>query len=280
MVRMTNIRTQLNFEIDGYLPFEDVFDITNYPAGERHVRVRDGVNPASISTIEATVRNFDELAMVVTADRILRRIGRRVEWFIPYFPFARHDRRNDSNDGFELELALEMIREVDVIVADPHSEMTAQLRHFSQAEVVDRFVAAGLFDDDPIVVIPDAGAAKKAYSWINGRTVVQALKRRDVRTGALSGFEVLADDLDGRPCVIIDDICDGGGTFLGIADELRKVNAGPLTLAVTHGLFTKGVDHLLASFDTIACLAPTGDEPIAGVRTIPFNDLYSKGAIT
>lgn len=279
MVRMTNSQNQASF-IDSYLPFEDVFDITNYPAGERHVRVRDDVNPACVSTIEATVRNFDDLAMVVTADRILRRIGCRVEWFIPYFPFARHDRRIDSNDGFELELALEMIREVDLLVADPHSEMTAQLRHFSQADVVDRFVAAGLFDDGPVVVIPDAGAAKKTYSWLKGRSVVQALKQRDVRTGALSGFEVLTDDLKGRPCIIVDDICDGGGTFLGLASELRKANAGSLTLAVTHGLFTKGVDQLLDVFDTVACLTPTGDEPVAGVRAIPFNDLYSKGAIT
>ena len=280
MVIMTNRQNQVGFEVAGYLSFEDVFDITNYPAGERHVRVRDDVNPTSITTIEATVHNFDDLALVVTADRILRRAGLSAEWFLPYFPFARHDRRIDGNDGFELELALEIIREVNVVIADPHSEVTAQLRHFSQADVVDRFVASGLFDNDPVVVIPDAGAAKKAYSWLNGRTVVQALKRRDVRTGALSGFEVLADDLGGRPCIIVDDICDGGGTFLGLASELRKANAGPLTLAVTHGLFTKGVDHLLDAFDTVACLAPSADEPNARVRTIPFQDLYSKGAIT
>lgn len=279
MVNMTKtIETET--ETLDYITFDEAFEITNYPAGERHVRLRNAVNLSTLTAIEATVRTFDDLAMVVTADRIVRRRGRTVEWFLPYFPFARHDRRIDSNDGFELKLALEIVNELNIVIADPHSEVTCQLRHFSQAEVVDHFAAAGLFDDDPIVIVPDAGAAKKAYSWLNGRPVVQALKKRDVRTGALSGFEVLADDLGGRPCIIIDDICDGGGTFLGLAAVLREVNAGPLTLAVTHGLFTKGTDHLLDSFDTVACLTPTGDEPIAGVHTIPFSDLYSKGAIT
>jgi len=200
----------------GYYSFTDVFDVTQYPAGERHVRVAENIDLLAVKVIETTAKTFDDL----------------------------------------------------------------QLRHFGQAEVVRRFDEAGLFANDPIVVIPDAGAAKKAYSWLDGRTVVQALKRRDVRTGALSGFEVLADDLGGRPCIIIDDICDGGGTFLGLAAELQKANAGPLTLAVTHGLFTKGTDRLLEAFATVACLSPTGSDPAPGVTAIPFSELYAQGETT
>jgi len=263
-----------------FATFNAVFDVIRYPAGERHVRVSQDAELDRIETIEATVRSFDDLALVVTADRILRRLDHRVEWFIPYFPFARHDRRIDALDGLELELALELAQQLRVVVADPHSDVTGQLRHFTQTEVVKVFERAGLFSNDPIVIVPDAGAAKKAYGWAKGRTVVQALKTRDVHTGALSGFEVLADDLDGRPCIIVDDICDGGGTFLGLATELQKANAGPLTLAVTHGLFTKGTHCLLDVFDTVACLIPTESEPIAGVETAPFSDLYTQGAIT
>lgn len=282
MVNMTITRNTETPEAT-YNRFDEVFEVVNYPAGERHVRILDCVDASAIASIEARARNFDDLAMIVTADRILRRLGHIVEWFIPYFPFARHDRRNDAVDGLEVELALELVSELNLVIADPHSEVTSTLRHFDQAEVVNRFEAAGLFDDDPIVVIPDAGAAKKAYSWLNGRTVVQALKRRDPRTGRLSGFQVLADDLGGRPCIIVDDICDGGGTFLGLAAELKAHGAGPLTLAVTHGLFTKGTDVLLDAFDTVACLHPTDDVDAptpAGVTTIPFQDLYTKGAIT
>ncbi len=268
-----------------YFTFNAVFEITQYPAGERHVRVRDGATISSLATVEANAHNFDDLGIILTADRILRRLSVEVEWFIPYFPFARHDRRNDRLDGIELELALEVVAELNIVIADPHSEVSARLPHFAQSEVVRRFEHAGLFATNPVVIIPDAGAAKKAYNWTGGRDVVQAIKHRDPATGELSGFGVLTDDLGGRPCIIIDDICDGGGTFLGLAKELQAKNAGPLTLAVTHGLFTKGTASLAESFAAIACLARTAVGPasdtasaeLEGVITIPFSDLYIKG---
>lgn len=266
-----------------YESFTKIFETMRYPAGETHVRIAADITDAElaeVSVIEARATSFDDLGNIVTADQILRRLGHSVEWFLPYFPFARNDRRNDRFDGFELGIAMAMIADLDIVIADPHSDVTGQLRHFDQASAVDAFTRAGLFDDDPVVIIPDAGAAKKAYTWLTGRDVVQASKRRDPATGALSGFAVPVDKLDGRPCIIVDDICDGGGTFLGLAAELKAKGAGPLTLAVTHGLFTKGIDVLAESFDTIACFTFADTPGIEGVTTTPFSDLYTKGNIT
>ena len=215
----------------------------------------------------------------MTADRILKRLGVSIRWFIPYFPFARHDRRIDAGDGFELQLALEIVGEIDLVVADPHSEVTAQLQHYSQVDSVAAWRAAGVFDADPIVVIPDAGAAKKAYDWLDGADVVQAQKHRDPLTGKLSGFSIPVADLQGRPCIIVDDICDGGGTFLGLAEQLREANAGTLSLAVTHGLFTQGTKTLLSSFDTLHSFGALEQEPVEGVQTIPFSELHERGTL-
>ena len=265
-----------------YATLDEVFERFHYPAGESHIRLQLDIDISELAVIEATARNFADIAQIVTADRILKRNDVSVRWFLPYFPFARHDRRNDAGDGFELQLAIEMVAELDIVIADPHSEVAGQLLHIDQADAVATFRDAGIFDDDPIVVIPDAGAAKKAYDWIDGATVVQASKRRDPRTGQLSGFAIPEQDLGGRPCIIVDDICDGGGTFLGLAEQLRTVhNAGPLTLVVTHGLFTKGLDALTAVFDRIYTFAPTNEAPTTpdtnGVIRLPFHMLYEKG---
>jgi len=72
-------------------------------------------------------------------------------------------------------------------------------------------------------------------------------KKRNLETGSLSGF-VVPQDLGGRPTLIIDDICDGGGTFMGIAQE---VYALPLGLYVTHGIFSRGFDKLKECFTRI-----------------------------
>ena len=76
------------------------------------------------------------------------------------------------------------------------------------------------------------------------KDVLECGKRRNVTTGELSGFTVPIEDLKNRPCLIVDDICDGGGTFLGLGSELKKKNAGELFLAVSHGIFSKGFDQL------------------------------------
>jgi len=262
-----------------YASLDQIFERFSYPAGESHILLRQGLDLSCLETIEARARNFEDLAQIVTADRILRRNKVSIRWFIPYFPFARHDRRNHSGDGFELQLALELVSELDLVVADPHSEVTAQLNHFAQADSVAAWRRAGVFDADPIVVIPDAGAAKKAYDWLDGADVVQAQKHRDPQTGKLSGFSIPVADLEGRPCIIVDDICDAGGTFLGLAEQLRNANAGPLSLAVTHGLFSAGTQTLLKSFDSLHSFKHQGTEPPEGVQSIPYSDLHKAGAV-
>ncbi len=265
-----------------YCSFEAAFEVLKYPAGERHVRAIDIDALRCIETIEANVRTFDDLALLVTADRILRRNDLAVEWFIPYFPFARHDRRIDTADGLEVELAMQLVDELDLVIADPHSDVTAVLPHFPQDSIVDVLTSLGTFDRDPTVVIPDAGATKKALEWIGSTPHVQALKYRDPRTGHLSRFSVLADDLGGVDCVIVDDICDGGGTFLGLAAELREThNVGLLHLVITHGLFTKGLDALTDAFDHITTFVPTSEDeqPTTDGRItrVPFRILHEKG---
>ena len=89
------------------------------------------------------------------------------------------------------------------------------------------------------------------FHFLDGMPVVECSKSRDVKTGQLSGFKVYADDLGGADCIIVDDICDAGGTFMGLAMELKKKNAGKLYLAVSHGIFSKGIDDLTKYFDKI-----------------------------
>ncbi|MFY7909906.1 MAG: phosphoribosyltransferase family protein, partial [Emticicia sp.] len=104
------------------------------------------------------------------------------------------------------------------------------------------------------LISPDGGALKKIYKvaeYLGGIEVVEASKSRDVKTGKLTGFKVYHDDLEGSDCLIVDDICDGGGTFIGLADELKKKNSGKLYLAISHGIFSKGFDELSQCFTQI-----------------------------
>ena len=108
--------------------------------------------------------------------------------------------------------------------------------------------------NEAILISPDGGALKKIYKvseFLSGVEVVECSKSRNVKTEKLSGFKVYADDLQGKDCLIVDDICDGGGTFIGLSEELRNKNAGKLYLAVSHGIFSKGFAELSSSFEKI-----------------------------
>jgi ribose-phosphate pyrophosphokinase len=98
------------------------------------------------------------------------------------------------------------------------------------------------------ILLPDEGAVGR-YDNLPWPTL-NATKKRDPLTGKLSGFEVPPISKFGEgPILIVDDICDGGGTFLGIAKELG--NSRPLYLYTTHGIFSKGFVDLRAMFKRI-----------------------------
>lgn len=276
-----------------YLTQSELFERRSYPAGEGHSILKlDGVGRFENLVIEAHVRNFNDLCTVRVQNDILRRAGARARWFLPYFPYARQDRRETQKSGFELAMAMNLTIGVDVVIADPHSDVAGTIPHFTQTSVYNCMAdrASKLcFDLDAMtVVIPDAGAAKKAYGWATGggRPIIQGLKKRDPSTGKLSGFEVIAEmdggccpDLYGKDVLILDDICDGGGTFLGLGEILlRKYQAKSLTLAVTHGLFTQGLENLERVFDRIISFVPSGTAHLAANKkffAIDFETLYT-----
>lgn len=241
--------------------FGSLFREMTYPAGEPHIQLgrlaESQITPGEHLLVHCSrIRDFNGLCQILTGNDILERNGITATWFIPYFPFGRHDRRNHSYDGFELGVALDIIKDLDVVTMDPHSDVLGQLKHIPQSEVVRLywdFYSAYEFgpDNNVVFVIPDAGATKKAMTWMGDREFVQCYKERDPKTGELSNFRVGDFNLLNRDCVIVDDICDGGGTFIGLAKELRVRGAKSVSLFVSHGLFTKGTDQLYEHLDFI-----------------------------
>ncbi len=105
------------------------------------------------------------------------------------------------------------------------------------------------------VLLPDEGAVGRylipkmtgCNIWAIEVEVFNARKKRDAATGKLSGFEV--PRMPVHPTLIVDDICDGGGTFIGIAEQLPFI--GDLALYTTHGIYSKGLDPIKRWFKQI-----------------------------
>lgn len=240
-----------------------------FPGGETGVKL-DADNlryqshdlPHTLVARLTSAADFMELIMV--ADALRRWNPRPIRLVLPYVPYGRQDRVCVPGEALSLRVFGDLINALDfteVITFDPHSEVTAavlnNLTVVDQTTIVSRFEALNkrlqpATGPRPLLVSPDAGANKKTaalaahFGMID---FIRADKKRDLATGKLSGFKVYTayeEQLQGAEVVIVDDLADGAGTFIGLADELKHHGAASVVLYVTHGLFTKGFDHLWA----------------------------------
>jgi ribose-phosphate pyrophosphokinase len=182
------------------------------------------------------------------------------ELIVPYFPYARQDRVMASREAFSLKAIARVINSLGfakVRTCDPHSDVTPalidRLSYFSQVDLIRRHDELALFiaEKRPTIISPDAGAVKKAGAVAAhfGLPLAIATKVRDTSTGAITGTALHAP-VEGD-VLIVDDICDGGRTFIELAKALRQAGASRVHLYVTHGIFSKGLAVFSGLIDSI-----------------------------
>jgi ribose-phosphate pyrophosphokinase len=242
-----------------------------FPGGESHPKLNNRIDYSNVRKVVIThrVKNGDDLMQIMLAQNALKGKGvKRFDLILPYLPYARQDRMCANGEAFSLKVFTDLINMMafdSVHIVDAHSDVAPALinncHNHSNTQYV-RMVIDSWFSEcnkplsDIVLISPDSGANKKIKMLHDelgfpNIPIVKCDKKRDVTDGSLSGFEVFATDLEGKDCLIVDDICDGGFTFIGIAEELRKKNAGDIYLFVTHGIFSKGFIQLLESFKKV-----------------------------
>lgn len=239
-----------------------VYESFVFPGGEPHIRIVSDLSLIDKVLITIRACNFQDMGLLLVAVDALRRSNVvDIELFIPYLPGARQDRIIVNGEPLTSSVYACLINSMSfskVTIFDPHSDVAPAL--IDRCNIIDNRSFAKLVMSEigsiPLLVAPDAGSIKKVnkiVTDVESRNPIYCLKKRDLKTGKLNGFQVIADNLEGKDCLIIDDICDGGGTFIGIAKELKKKNAGKLFLAVSHGIFSKGFDVLFEHYEKVFC---------------------------
>lgn len=203
--------------------------------------------------ITTRIKSSDDLMFLLMAtDTIRRSFDGKIGVLMTYFPYARDDRQMTPCEPFSLKVITSIINNQKydmVIMFDVHSDVATALIDNSYSVTNHQFVESIVKNDsDYLIVSPDTGAYKKIFKLCQHLKyedeIIMCNKIRDVSNGVIRSVTVSHDDLRGKNCYIIDDICDGGGTFILLAEELRKRNAGKIYLIVSHGIFSTGIDAL------------------------------------
>lgn len=244
--------------IDTKIPF----DHFKFSGGEVHLKIK--INPTEKVRINCRINNSDDLMLLVLAVDALRGMNvKYIEAFIPYIPYARQDRRMVYGEPLSIKAFAQIINSLKldrVICYDVHSEVTLALidniEHHNNFSEVLKFLIQNTSQSwkKQVIVSPDAGAYKKVFKMcqhINySGEIIIANKLRDTSSGKILSIK-LNGDVSGMDCIIVDDIIDGGNTFIELAVALKSRGANNLYLFASHGIFSKGVDELLKHFKAI-----------------------------
>lgn len=236
-----------------------------FPGGEVHFKLNAHLIEASEDdySITARINSSDDLILLCLAVETLKKEGAHyIEVFLPYMPYQQADRKFSDFESFSLKTITNILNSLPVdkyFVFDAHSDVTGAL--LDNVTVIDnseyiKFVVNDLNDkgaNNLTLLSPDAGAYKKIGKLADkiGFTgdVAAANKYRSLSTGTIESLELSKTDFEGADVLIVDDICMGGRTFIGLAEKLREKNVGKLYLAVSHGIFNNGLKELNSHFD-------------------------------
>lgn len=242
------------------IPGEEIeFTAFTFPSGcEEHIKLNHIEQEEEVVITTRIKTSRDIMRLLLATDALKKRVTQKIVLVMPYLPYARQDRRMVSGEPLSIKVFADILNAQNydiVMVFDAHSDVSAALinniKLVNNHKLVYRVMNV---NGHGLIVCPDAGAYKKVFALCQAieykEEIVICHKVRDVATGQIIETKVPDVDYSGQDMYIVDDICDGGGTFVLLAEALRKKNVGKINLIVSHGIFSKGIDAL-ASIDRI-----------------------------
>jgi ribose-phosphate pyrophosphokinase len=238
------------------------FERLRFNGGENHIKLKipkEGFIRRNVR-IEAKLTNSDYVMELLLATDALRQAGAvNIQLVAPYIPYGRQDRVMVPGEPLSIKVMADLINAQNythVWTLDNHSDVTTALlnncRQISNKRIISRFIMQGR-QQELVFISVDAGSVKKTFKLLQryGGEMIIASKVRDVTSGQIVRTKVHIENLHNATCLIFDDICDGGRSFIELAKVLKQKNAGAIHLYTSHGIYPHGIDSLLENIDSI-----------------------------
>ncbi|PHP27583.1 ribose-phosphate pyrophosphokinase [Limimaricola cinnabarinus] len=264
---------------------------------EIFVEVYENVRGEDMFIIQPTSNpaNDNLMELLIMADALRRSSAQRITAVIPYFGYARQDRRAKARTPISAKLVANLIAEAGierVLTMDLHA---AQIQGFFDIPV-DNLYAAPIFAldvahhfkdrrNDVMVVSPDVGGVARARELAKriGAPLAIVDKRRE-KAGEVAEMTVIGD-VSGKACIIVDDICDTAGTLCKAAETLMEAGATEVHSYITHGVLSgpavsrieKSVMKSLVITDSIEPTDAVKNAP--NIRIVPTAPMFAQAIL-
>lgn len=215
--------------------------INKFPNGESRIET-EGLKIEKENIIKLKFEDDKDIASLIFLKGHLDDLGLETSLELLYIPYSRMDRTEGLNI-FTLKYFARLINSLnfkEVKVYEAHSDVSLALidkvKNIEMTKVLVQSVLEGIRHKEKVyLVYPDEGARKRYESKIDYDRVITASKDRDFETGEIKSIEINGEiEEGGFDCIIVDDLCSRGGTFILIAEKLKKIGAKKIYLVVTH----------------------------------------------
>lgn len=257
-------------------------DVQRFPDGESFVQYKDNLRNADTFIIQSTCNPVNEhlMELLIMLDAARRASAARITAVIPYFGYARQDRKDRPRVPISAKLVANLLTTAGanrVLAMDLHAQ---QIQGFFDIPVDHLYAAPVLIpylrervDKDSVVVSPDSGSVKMAQKFADrlGCGFAVVAKRRVDATHVASSH--LVGDVKGRTCVITDDMTSTAGTLCAAAELLKREGAGKIYATVSHFLandkaFAKLQDSCIEELITTNSIPAKVESPKVHVANI------------
>jgi len=267
-------------------------DVRRFSDDEIFVEVHENVRGEDMFLIQSTSApaNDNLMELLIMIDALRRASARRITAVIPYFGYARQDRKVGPRTPISAKLVANLITEAGanrVLTVDLHA---GQIQGFFDIPTDNLFAQPVIVKDiqdhlgskSPMVVSPDVGGVVRARSLARRlNTDLAIVDKRREKAGQSEVMNIIGD-VEGRACILIDDIVDSGGTLCNAADALIKNGATEVYAYCTHGVLSgKAVERIqnssLKSMVVTDSIAPTSaQQACPNIRTISIAPLLGE----
>ncbi|WP_375648326.1 MULTISPECIES: ribose-phosphate pyrophosphokinase [unclassified Bartonella] len=281
---------------------EDVANYLNIPLGkatvkrfadqEIFVELHENVRGQDVFVLQSTSypANDHLMELLIMIDALRRSSARRITAVIPYFGYARQDRKPGPRTPISAKLVANLITEAGahrVLTLDLHA---GQIQGFFDiptdnlyaVPVISRDVKVHYSLENVIVVSPDVGGVVRARSLAKRLNSLLAIvdKRRE-RPGESEVMNIIGD-VSGKDCLLLDDIVDSGGTLCNAASALLKHGANSVTAYITHGVLSGNAIERITNSEmkelviTDSIMPTQAIENAHNIRVLPIADLIGE----
>jgi ribose-phosphate pyrophosphokinase len=269
------------------------YDFAN---GETFVRFEESVRGVDAFVIQAHPAPINHWLMeqLLMVDALKRASAKRITVVAPFFPYARQDKKHKGREPISARLVVDLFKAAGanrVMSVDLHSP---QIQGFFDGPVDHLWALPMLADhvkdkwghEELTVVSPDSGRVRVADIWADrlGAPLAIIHKRRDPNVPNKVSVHELVGEVEGRTCLLVDDMIDTGGTIVAAAKALKDNGAKRVIVAATHAVFSHPAVERLSddSIDAVVVtntLPITPDKEFANLTVLSIAPLIAK-AIT